>query len=58
MILTRASQWVGLLYVTWCHVMGVVSHNKRQSCSGLSLMPTTQASRRRVPDPGFVQPFA
>ena len=56
-ILTRASQRVGLLYVTPFHVKGVLSHRRRQSCSGLSLMSMTQASIRRVPDPGCMQPL-
>ena len=57
MILTRASQWVGLVYVTRFHLNGVLSHRRRQSCSGLSLTSTTQASIRRVPDPGYKQPL-
>ena len=56
-LLTRASQWAGVLYVMWFHVMGVLSHNSRQSWFPFSLIPTTQASIRRVPDPVFVQPW-
>jgi len=56
-LLTCASQWVGLLYVTWFHVMGVLSHRMRQCCPPLSLMSMTQASIRRVPDPGYVHPL-
>jgi len=57
MKLTRASQWVGLRYVTRFHVKGVLSHRSRQSCPGLSLMSTTKASIRRVRDPRCKQPW-
>lgn len=40
----------------WPHVMGALSHN-RQSWLPLSLIPTTQASIRWMPDPGLVQPW-
>ena len=55
--LTRSSQWVGLLYVMWSQVIGVVSHSTYQSCCPFLLMPMISASIRRMPDPQFVQPL-